>query len=252
MPALSVSDKSPAYQVVNPDGRAAILLVCDHASARIPAALGDLGLGAPDLVRHIAWDIGAADATRRMAEALDAPAVLSGYSRLVVDCNRHPTDPTLMAATSDGTAIPGNAGLSVAAREERLAAIYRPYHDAVAAWLADGTRALLSIHSCTPVMNGRARPWHIGVCWEDDRRLAGPALDALAGRGDLLVGDNEPYALDPREDFTVPWHAMRRGLPHIQVEFRQDLVADATGAARWADILTGALAPTLRALGHLP
>lgn len=249
-PPLLAADEPPAAELFNPAGRAPVLLVCDHASRRIPRALGTLGLAEPDLGRHIAWDIGAADATRHLAGRLDAPAVLCGYSRLVIDCNRRPEDPTLIPAASDGTPIPGNRALAPARRAARIAAIFAPYHAAVARQLAAlaarGLRpALLSIHSCTPVLNGRFRPWEIGICWDGDRRLAGPALERLRARGDIVVGDNEPYALVRGEDYTVPLHAMERGLPHLQVEFRQDLVADPAAAARQADILFEALRDVL-------
>lgn len=243
---LLAEDEPPPYEQVNPEGRAPILLICDHASRRVPRRLRDLGLTASDLSRHIAWDIGAADVTRHMALRLGAPAFLAGYSRLVVDCNRHPQDPTSMRAVSDGTPIPGNAALSPADRQARLDALYHPYHQAIerrlAAFAARGVApALLSIHSCTPEMDGRFRPWHIGVCWETDRRVAGPVMEALGRTPDVVVGDNQPYNLDLHEDYSVPIHAIRRGLPHLQVEFRQDLIATPADAVRWAGILLAAL-----------
>jgi predicted N-formylglutamate amidohydrolase len=245
-PRLLDAAEPPAAEHFNRDGRAPVLLVCDHASRRIPRRLGSLGLSEPDLSRHIAWDIGAAEVTRYLAKRLDAPAVLCGYSRLVVDCNRSPEDPTLMPAVSDGTTIAANVNLDEAERAQRLDEIFHPYHTALATRLgelsATGRKpALLSIHSCTPEMNGRFRPWHIGICWEEDRRIAGPVLEALQQRPDIVVGDNEPYALVSNEDYTVPIHAMRRGLPHLQVELRQDLIASAAGAERYGAILFEAL-----------
>jgi predicted N-formylglutamate amidohydrolase len=250
---LLTADDPPAVELVNEAGRAPILVTCDHASRRIPSRLGNLGLAEADRVRHIAWDIGAADVTRHMAQALDAPAILSGYSRLVVDCNRHRQDPTLMPAVSDGTPIAANAGLAPADREARLDALYHPYHQAIAQRLdrfaAVGiTPPFLSIHSCTPEMNGRFRPWHIGVCWAEDRRLAGPVMAALACDPEVVVGDNQPYNLDLNEDYTVPVHAMARGLPYLQVEIRQDLIATAAGARHWADVLLAALRPVFATL----
>jgi predicted N-formylglutamate amidohydrolase len=247
-PRLLDAAEPPAAEHFNTGGRAPVLLVCDHASRRIPRRLDSLGLSEPDLSRHIAWDIGAADVTRYLAKRLDAPAVLCGYSRLVVDCNRYPEDPTLMPAASDGTTIVANAKLDVPGREQRMGEIFHPYHAAIEARLgeiaaAGRQPALLSIHSCTPEMNGRFRPWHIGICWEEDRRIAGPVLEALQRRQDIVVGDNEPYALVSNEDYTVPIHAMRRGLPHLQVELRQDLIASAAGAERYGAIL-------FEALGH--
>jgi predicted N-formylglutamate amidohydrolase len=250
---LLADDEPPPYELFNPEGRAPILLICDHASRRVPRRLNDLGLDERELARHIGWDIGAADTARRMALQLGAPALLAGYSRLVVDCNRHLHDPTSMRPVSDGTAIPGNATLSPADRQARTDTLYQPYHRAIAqrldAFAGRGiTPTLLSIHSCTPEMAGQFRPWHIGICSDSDRRLAGPVLEALGRVPDVVVGDNQPYALDLREDYSVPVHAMRRGLPHLQVEFRQDLVATPASAAQWADVLLAALSPALTGL----
>jgi len=248
MSALLAEDEPPPYELFNPEGAAPILLICDHASRRVPRKLNDLGLDERELSRHIGWDIGAADVARHMALQLNAPALLAGYSRLVVDCNRHLGDPTFVRRVSDGTPIPGNAALSPADRQARIDALYQPYHDAIARRL-DGfagrgiAPTLLSIHSCTPEMAGQFRPWHIGICWDSDRRLAGPVLQALGRAPDVVVGDNQPYNLDLREDYSVPVHAMRRGLPHLQVEFRQDLIATPAGARHWADVLLGALPP---------
>jgi predicted N-formylglutamate amidohydrolase len=250
---LLTADDPPAFELVNDSGPAPILLTCDHASRLVPRRLGNLGLAEPDRVRHIAWDIGAAEVARHMARALDAPAILSGYSRLVVDCNRHLHDPTLMPAVSDGTPIAANASLAPADRQARLDALYHPYHRAIAQRLdrfaAAGIRPVfLSVHSCTPEMNGRFRPWHIGVCWAEDRRLAGPVMAALARDPEIVVGDNQPYSLDPREDYSVPVHAIARGLPHLQVEIRQDLIAAEAGARHWAEVLLAALRPALATL----
>lgn len=245
---------SPAFDVANEAGAAPVLVICDHASRRIPRRLSGLGLAEHDRARHIAWDIGAADVARHMARRLDAPAILAAYSRLVVDCNRQLHDPSLMPAVSDGTAIPANAHIAPGERQVRIDALYRPYHQAIAARLdrfaaAGVAPALLSIHSCTPEMNGRFRPWHIGVCWAEDRRLAGPVMETLARDPKIVVGDNQPYALDLQEDYSVPVHALSRGLPYLMVEIRQDLIADPSGARRWADVLLGALRP---ALANLP
>jgi predicted N-formylglutamate amidohydrolase len=247
---LLTEDEPPPFELVNDTGAAPVLLICDHASSRVPRRLRDLGLTADELSRHIGRDIGAADVTRHMALQLGAPALLSGYSRLVVDCNRHLHDPTLMPAASDGTAIAANANLAPADRQARIDALYQPYHRAIAQQLdrfagRGVAPTLLSIHSCTPEMNGQFRPWHIGICWESDRRIARPVMEALGRAPDIVVGDNQPYNLDLREDYSVPVHAMRRGLPHLQVEFRQDLVATPAGARHWADVLLAALPPTL-------
>jgi predicted N-formylglutamate amidohydrolase len=248
-------DEPDACVLVNAAARAPILLVCDHASRRIPRALGDLGLDEAERSRHIAWDIGAADVTHHLAARLGAPAVLANYSRLVIDCNRHPHDPTLIPESSDGTVVAGNRGLGAADRNVRIDLIHRPYHRAIADLLdrmatRGSTPAVLSIHSCTPQLrNGPQRPWHIGICWEHDRRLAAPVLAALRARTDLVVGDNEPYALTSDEDYTLPVHAARRGLAHLLVEFRQDLVDTPAGAVRHGDILLEALRPALAQFG---
>ena len=227
-----------------------MLLTCDHASNAIPRALGDLGLPSAAQRQHIAWDIGAAAVTRLLAEALDAPALLTGYSRLVIDCNRDPGDPTSIPAVSDGVAVPGNRNLPEAARAARHAACFRPYHSAIAArldaLLAAGTPpALLSIHSFTPVMAGVARPWHIGILWDKDGRIPQPLLAALRADPAITVGDNQPYSAREPAGYTVRHHAVQRGLPHVAIELRQDLVAGNEGARSWAARLAAALRPIL-------
>ncbi len=248
MSLLGPSDPPPV-EVANAAGAAPLLIVCDHAANRVPAALGDLGLPAAARAAHIAWDPGAAMIARHLSARFDAPAILSGYSRLVVDCNRYPHDPASMPEVSDGTPVPGNRDLEPAAREARLAALFRPYHAAIAARLdrfaaAQVVPVLLSVHTMTPRLGGRDRPWPVALSWRLDGRLA-PALIAALRAGGIAAGDNEPYGLDPGEDYTVPEHAMRRGLAHVQVEFRQDLVSGAGGARVWADRFADALAPLL-------
>ena len=232
------------------DGAAPVLLTCDHASNAVPRSLAGLGLAPELLQRHIGWDIGAAAVTRRLAQTLAAPAVLSGYSRLVIDCNRDPEDATSIPATSDGVAVPGNRELTPAARAERRRACFAPYHDAIAARLeamlaAGRVPALLSIHSFTPVMAGVARPWHVGILWDKDPRLPVPLLAALGADPALVVGDNQPYSAREPAGYTVRHHAVARGLPHVAIELRQDLIATAEGAAGWAERLAAALAPIL-------
>jgi predicted N-formylglutamate amidohydrolase len=248
--SLLTADEPPPFELLNPEGRGRAMLFCDHANRVIPRGLDNLGLQGNDLTRHIAWDIGAADATRHMAEVLDAPAILCNYSRLVVDCNRMLQDVTLIPPASDGTTIPGNAALSEAERKTRLDEIYVPYHRAIEDLAEEmrrrhGVAAMLSIHSCTERMNGQFRPWEIGVCWEKDDRMAKPVMDALRRKGSINVGDNQPYGLVAGEDASVPLHAMRRGWPHFQVELRQDLIATSATARKWADILIEALQPVL-------
>jgi predicted N-formylglutamate amidohydrolase len=242
-------DDPPPVECLNEQGSAPLLLSCDHASAAIPRALNELGLP-PDVKAHIRWDLGAAAVTRRLAAALDAPAFLSGYSRLVVDCNRDPDDVTSIAATSDGVAVPGNQALSPEARIVRLESCFAPYHMAIAARLdafeATGVvPAFLSVHSFTPVMGGFARPWHVGVLWDKDPRIALPLLAAFRADPSLTVGDNQPYSAREPAGFTVRYHAIARGLPHVAIELRQDLVAEEKGAAAWAGRLADALRPIL-------
>ena len=190
--------------------------------------------------------------TRRLAERLDAPAVLAGYSRLVIDCNRPPGDPTSIAQVSDGILIPGNLDLDDAAADARLNALFWPYHRAIAQMLAQRWRhgngrapALIAIHSFTPVMGGFRRPWQIGVLWNRDPRLASLLLDGFRADETLCVGDNEPYS--GREvGFTMNAHGGAAGLAHVEIELRQDLIADASGCERWARVVGDALAEALR------
>ena len=248
---LSPGDPEP-FDLFNPRGQAPMLLVCDHASNTIPAALGQLGLGTQELAWHIAWDIGAAEVTRQLARKLDAPAVLSGYSRLVVDCNRPPGDPTSIIEISDGVRIPGNCGLSDAQADARVNAAFWPYHRAITEMLAHRRRrdpakppALIAIHSFTPRMNGFQRPWHLGILWNRDPRLAETLLAWFAAHPELCVGDNQPYS-GRLVGFTMATHGGAAGLPHVEIEIRQDLIGDAAGCAHWAAVIGDALAAVLR------
>jgi predicted N-formylglutamate amidohydrolase len=227
-----------------------MVLICDHASNLVPAELNDLGLPQAELQRHIAWDIGAAGITELLAARFDVPAVTCGTSRLVIDCNRHPTDRSAMPLVSDGTQVPGNLNLSESDRARRVAAYFTPYHDEIERVIqrkqADQPDLVfISIHSMTEAMAGIERPWQISFSWRDDARLSQPMIEVLRQRGDIVVGDNQPYDLDPAEDYSVPQHAIRRGLRHLQVEFRQDLVADSQGVADWAGKFGDALAVVL-------
>jgi predicted N-formylglutamate amidohydrolase len=205
----------------------------------MPAELENLGLPASELDRHIAWDIGAAGVTTALSDLFDSPAILCGTSRLVVDCNRQLHALDLIPEVSDGTAVPGNRDLSEAARRLRIEQWFEPYHAAVESVIADRearrlTSIALSIHSMTACLAGNARPWQISLSSHRDRRLVEPMLEALRSPGDVTVGDNQPYDLDPDVDYSTPFHAMRRNIPYLQVEFRQDEVADPAGQARWA------------------
>jgi predicted N-formylglutamate amidohydrolase len=244
---LLAPDESPPFEQINLDGTGAAVLVCDHASNRIPRALGDLGLGPEHLARHIAWDPGAAAVARGLCARLDAPLILAGWSRLVIDPNRPLASPESIPEVSDDVRIPGNLGLSAAARALRVSALFDPYHRAVAALLdarASKPIMLLSIHSFTPVLGDEARPWHAGVACGADRRLADPLIRALRCDDQLCIGDNEPYDVDHRYDYTLPIHAETRGIRHAMIEIRQDQLESATGIDAWV----ARLASTIRAV----
>ncbi|NQU56327.1 MAG: N-formylglutamate amidohydrolase [Rhodospirillales bacterium] len=241
----------PPYTVLNPDGKASMLLICDHASRAFPQAMNRIGLEQSALEKHIAWDIGAAEVTRKLSEKLDAAAVLAGYSRLLIDVNRQPGDPGSIPEISDGTMVPGNANLSEDEQLERVESFFWPYHHALANTLAHLWRrgpapALFSIHSFTPSLAGEDRFWDIGVLWNRDPRLAVPLLDKLknADGGGFHVGDNEPYS--GREiAYTIDFHAGAAGLPNCAVEIRQDLIETAQGAEHWAGVMADAFVDIL-------
>ena len=235
---LATEDPVPV-RVLRPEGRSDFLLTGDHAGRAIPRRLGTLGLPESERARHIAWDIGIAGVTERLSEALDATAVLQTYSRLVIDCNRQPGLDSSIPTISEVTAIPGNDGLSPAEREARLREIFAPYHEQIAelieARAAAGRRVVLvAMHSFTPVFKGVRRQVEVGILYNRDARLPHILLDLLDAEGDLAVGENEPYAVGDLTDYTVPVHAERRGLAHVEIEIRQDLIADEAGQAEWA------------------
>ena len=242
----------PPFTVHNPDGRARMLIVCDHASRAIPHALGRLGLAEWVFERHVAWDIGAASVALALAERLDAPAILAGYSRLVVDVNRGLDDASVFPKISDGVAIPANLELTEADRLRRIESFFVPYHAAITAridgFAAQGlTPAMIAIHSCTAVFAEVVRQWHVGVMWDEDPRIAVPLLATLARQPGLCVGDNEPYSGRDAHDYTLDHHAERGGLPYAGIEIRQDLLETDARVARWADLLASALEPILAA-----
>lgn len=239
----------PPFTVLNRQGTAKLLVVCDHASRAVPKAMAGLGLKAACFDRHIAYDIGAADVTRLLSERLDAPAVIAGYSRLLVDCNRPPGDPTMMPISSDGIPVPANLHLTEADVLARMDTFFWPYHRAIAAEIVRMRRkheppALLAIHSFTPSLNGVRRPWDIGILWDRDPRLARPLLAALRKIPGLTVGDNEPYS-GRDVAYTIDVHGAAGGHAYCAVEIRQDLVATTAGATHWADILAAAMEPIL-------
>lgn len=220
--------------ILRPQGRSRFVLFCDHATNHVPPELNALGLRAAELQRHIAWDIGAAGVTEALSEALDAPAVLSTVSRLVIDCNRHLEAAALVPEVSDGTPIPGNRNLSASERQNRIDTWFHPYHDAIESILDQRDAITVSVHSMTPALTGVPRPWQIALSSYQDRSLADPLLQALQEPGDITVGDNQPYDLDPAVDFSTPFHALRRGLQHLQVEFRQDEISTPPAQRAWA------------------
>jgi predicted N-formylglutamate amidohydrolase len=236
--------------VVNPQGRARLVLFSDHAGRAIPQRLGTLGLQQAELDQHIGWDIGIGKLAKALATALDAPAVLAGFSRLVIDCNRRLDDPTSIAQESDRIPVPGNRGLSTADRKARQEAIFQPYHAAVSEVIARKRKAgpdpaILSLHSFTPRMNGFARPWHIGILWNRDPRLPVPLMGRLLQEPGVVVGDNEPYSGKDEHGYSTIAHAETQGLPHGLIEMRQDLIGDDAGIARWAEVLTRVLRDVL-------
>ncbi len=253
--SLLAPDEPGPVRVLNPGAPSPFLLVCDHAANFIPRSLARLGLTDAELARHIAWDIGAAEVTARLAERLEATAVLSHFSRLIVDPNRDPADPSSMPQVSDAVPVPANRGLTPAAREDRLATFFRPYHEVLTGELARRAAAgrvtpLISVHSFTPVMAGFVRPWEIGILWNQDGRIAVPMMQALAAEG-VPVGDNEPYSGRDHHGYTTHTHADAAGLPNVLIEIRQDLIDTHKGAVKWADILAPILAARLADEGLL-
>ena len=249
-PGLLAEDEPRPFELFHPAGKAPVLLLCDHATRFIPRALGSLGLDETCLTRHIAWDIGIAEVTRHLAERLDAPAMMSHFSRLIVDPNRQPDNPTLIPEISDGVIVPGNRGLTDEQVEVRLDTFFRPYHRAINLQLdkmqeSGPAPALISMHSFTPVMKGEERPWEIGILWNRDPRLPQPLMARLRAEG-LSVGDNLPYSGADQHGYTQHTHGDSRGLANVLIEVRQDLIDTHHGAAAWADRLGTALEEVLR------
>jgi predicted N-formylglutamate amidohydrolase len=241
--SLLADGEAAAFEIVNPDGASRAILVCDHASPRLPHCLGTLGLAKSDLQSHIGWDPGAAHVARRLSSLLDAPLVLSGYSRLAIDCNRPLESPESIPLRTGGVAVPGNAGLTAPDRAQRAEALFHPYHRAIASVIdrrAGAPSLLLSVHSFTPVLAGIRRPWDIGFTYGRDRRLAALMLAEIEREAGLVVGDNEPYAVDTAFDHTIPEHGDGRAIPNVLIEIRQDRIATAANAGAWATRLADA------------
>ena len=241
---LLADDEPAAFSVEREDGASPFLLICDHAGRRIPRALGTLGLDDAELTRHIAWDIGARGVASHLAAILDATMIAQTYSRLVIDCNRPLTSPTSITTRSERTDVPGNRDLAQVERDARAREIFAPYHQRIAQEIdrreTMGRQTILvAVHSFTPVFTDVARPWHIGMLYNRDPRLARALLDLIRAEGRFVAGDNEPYSVSDGTDYSIPVHGEKRGLPHIEIEVRQDLIEGEAGQAEWAGHLAG-------------
>jgi predicted N-formylglutamate amidohydrolase len=226
---------APPFEVVNPNGSSHAFLLCDHASNFIPASLGSLGLLHEDLLDHIAWDIGAAEMARETARVLDATLVLSGVSRLVIDCNRPLRAPSSIPTLTGGVTIPGNIALAQRDREDRAEKYFWPYHHTIERLLAARAQptSILSMHSFTSKPLNGPRPWHAGMVYGRDRTLAAHMLETLRNDRAVVVGDNEPYRVTDEGDYGIPTYAERAGRPGVLVEVRQDLLATQDDARAW-------------------
>ena len=236
---LLAADEPAPFSELRPQGQSPFVILVDHASRRIPRRLGDLGLPPPELERHIAWDIGALAVAQRMAVTLDAPLIAQNYSRLVIDCNRDPAVPTSIPILGESIEIPGNRELSAAEIDARRREIFEPYHARVRALLderaAAGRRTILvAQHSMTNVFKGVRREMHAAVLYNRDRRFAARVLDGLRAEEGLIIGDNEPYFVSDETDYTIPRHGEARGLLHVEIEIRQDLITREAGQEEWA------------------
>jgi predicted N-formylglutamate amidohydrolase len=237
------------FEQVEGEAAGGLLLLCDHASNALPAGYGSLGLPPEEFTRHIAYDIGARDLTLALARHFGAPALLTRHSRLLIDPNRGLDDPTLIMKLSDGAVVPGNAAIDAAERGNRIARYHQPYHRAITAGLdamlaAGIVPVIISIHSFTPVWRGWPRPWHVGLLWDRDARLVRPMIAALRAEPGLVVGDNEPYSGSLEGD-TLSIHGTARGIPHVLIEVRQDLIAEKSGVDEWARRLANVIEPIM-------
>lgn len=244
--------RQDAFRIVGDARPGRWLVTCDHASNRVPGwvAGGSLGIAPEDMARHIAWDVGAAGLTLALAEALDSPAILSDFSRLVIDPNRGEDDPTLVMKLYDGTIIPANRHIQAAGVEERLERLYRPYHAAYARLAARREdTVIVAIHSFTPGLKGRPpRPWHVGVLHSHlDSRFSLPLIARLQREADLCIGDNEPYAGHLPGD-AIDRHALATGRHNTLIEVRNDLIATEDQQRAWAARLAPILQEVLAGL----
>ncbi|PCJ61445.1 MAG: hypothetical protein COA65_00300 [Rhodospirillaceae bacterium] len=245
-PAWIGPEDPPPFETFNEGGGAPILLTCDHASPAIPKALFGLGLDESALLRHVTWDIGAGEMVRALARKFDAPAILSGYSRLLIDCNRPVESPGAIVVEADGVFVSGNADITPESRAARADAFYWPYHQKIARRIQEFldrgiVPVVLSIHSFTPVFEGFERPWEIGVLWDRDPRIACPLMEILRDQYGVVVGDNEPYAGRDNYGYTMEHHVVGAGLPQVLLELRQDRIDTHHGIEAMLKILVPAL-----------
>lgn len=249
--AAIASETFRPTEYVAGDLKSGLLLLCDHARNTVPPGYGNLGVAPEQFERHIGYDIGARAVTLELAKQLGAPACLSTFSRLLIDPNRGEDDPTLIMRLSDGAVVPGNARVDEAERRFRIEQFHKPYHDLIDQTLdamigVAAPPVIVSIHSFTPIWRGVPRPWHATVLWDLDARAVEPVLSGLRAQDDLVIGDNEPYDGALKND-TMYRHGTSRGLAHVLLELRQDLIADQAGQMEWA----GRLAPILRDIASL-
>jgi predicted N-formylglutamate amidohydrolase len=252
--SLLAADEPAAFEVIEDVSQSPFLITCDHAGKRLPRLLGDLGLPEAELSRHVAWDLGAARVARHLAREHGSFAILQTYSRLVIDCNRQPGVPSSIPTLSEHTVIPGNESLPAAAAARRARDIFRPYHLRIEQELERRSQAalptvLIALHSFTPIFKGVSRPWHAGMLYNRDRRLGQALLALLRADPALVVGDNEPYSVSDESDYGIPVYGERRGIPHVEIEIRQDLLLDDAGALAWAKRLAELLPLACAAFG---
>jgi predicted N-formylglutamate amidohydrolase len=251
--SLLAADEPPPVTVYNENGPSPFVIVADHAGNLMPRSLGRLSVPQSERERHIAWDIGIAGVCRLLADRLGATLVQQNYSRLVIDCNRTPGSVTSIPVTSEFTRVPGNLGLSKGGKAARVREIFLPYHQRIEAEFerrryAGRPVALIAMHSFTPVFKGVPRPWHAGVLYNRDPRFAHLLMLLLRGETGLLVGDNEPYSVTDASDYTIPVHGEQRGVPHVAIEIRQDLISSTQGQREWSALLARLLPQAWRRL----
>jgi predicted N-formylglutamate amidohydrolase len=254
---LLAADEPPPWEILSEDSPSPLVILCDHARNRIPRRLGRMGLAEEHFETHIAYDIGAEKVTRELCESLGCCALLSGYSRLVIDPNRHPGDGSSIPEISDEVEIPANHALTPEQILEREQSLFWPYHNRVTKKLEQISQrgqlpVIIAIHSFTPVFRGFQRPWHIGVLWDRDQRVSRPLIQRLRGNPDLRVGDNEPYHARNPVGFTMEIHCEHNGFPHALLEIRQDLIKDDAGARHWAALIQRNLKAVLEEAELLP